>query len=762
MRAPLGTPVSPPPPARSVASPLGPSEGSSHSEPLPEEVEYFDTERFIIAFDVGNSSTSITLTHLSWGARPLSPSSSALRTVLTYPFSTPALTPIPSRTPSLVAYDRDDLPRVFGAECITDEGRRLTRDEGWIVVKGWKEQVKPPVASVTPAAPKRPTEDAGKKLFKKLRPQHPAAGSALTPAGSSAATSSRSRPFAANSLWSLSSEGLLDAVEAKTEVHGPSLVTEPGAATMPGGVLSGIDGGSGALGDLGRSSLRASEREKDKPKALKVHHGPRLCSIYAAYLAWVVACARAWFSESTPGGDEVFVRCWENARFVFAMPADWTAAETDLISGAMEEARVLPSPFELGRLTFVKEPAAITYFARRHTKASEWLRDGESFALVDAAEQGVSIIGYTVSQASPRLKLRAYAPVSRLNAGAGAVTTAISDLITSRLARTKFKSPSILAHLLDEFRTRVLPRFSGILSETDEYRLRIVPEGGNGDSKIEKAVDSGARVRDGWLTLSAYDVESAFRPAVDAIVVRLSSILPRGEAKHILLSGGFAESPYLVARLRETFEPHGVQLLIPDIPAHTAVSEGALRFYLSETLSPRRTRFALGVQVAVDWATHWERGMHEREVFAGSGKRRLVLGKWGEVIPANEQDAPLASATTWRKTFNFRYRLAAQDPTFKTLLWRYDAAADKFLDGWMVGLDGKPRPAYTEVCEVTADLTSLVAVSEVQEEGERAWVQLQADLIIYVGDETLEAAVEWQVKDTTQRGPASTLPQDAF
>jgi len=33
------------------------------------------------------------------------------------------------------------------------------------------------------------------------------------------------------------------------------------------------------------------------------------------------------------------------------------------------------------------------------------------------------------------------------------------------------------------------------------------------------------------------DVESCFRPAVDAIVVRLSSVLPRGDAKHILLSG---------------------------------------------------------------------------------------------------------------------------------------------------------------------------------------------------------------------------------
>ncbi|BGP42895.1 hypothetical protein JCM10450v2_007013 [Rhodotorula kratochvilovae] len=738
-----GALLPPPAPAQPVASPLPSSEDPpSLSEPLPEDVEYFETdERFVIAFDVGNTSTSITLTHLAWGSRPLSPSSSTLRTVLTYPFSTPALTPVPSRTPSLIAYDRDDRPRAFGAECLTDGGRRHARDEGWIIVKGWKEQVKPPAPA--PAVPlnKQP-EDAGKKLLKRLRP--PLASSAtahLAPPASPAAASFRPLASAGNSLWSLSSEGLLDAVDAQTAAHPEA------RSSTPSGALSGLDGGSGALGDLGRGIARAKEREKDRPKAQqqqKVHHGPRLRSIYADYLKWVVASARAWFAESTPGGDEVFVRCWEGARFVFAIPADWGAPETEFVRGAMEEARLLPSHFEVGRLTFVKEPAAITYFARRHTKDSDkWLRAGESFALVDAAESGVSIIGYTVSQASPRLKLRAYEPVSRLPAGAGAVLVALSTLLTTRLARTKFKSPSILSYLLDEFRAKVLPRFAGSRGEKDEYRLRIVPEG-RGDGKVERAVDSGARVKEGWLTLSGQDVEGCFRPAVDAIIVRLSSILPRGEAKHILLSGGFAESPYLVARLRETFEPHGVRLVIPDIPTHAAVSEGALRFYLSETLSPRRTRAALGVQVAVDWAASWEKGMEQREMFHGSGGRRLVLGKWGEVVPAG---APLARATTWRKTFNFRYRHAAQDPTFKTQLWRYDAAAEELQDGWMVGPDGKTRSPYSQVCEVKADLVALVAESK---------------LVVYIGEETLEAAVEWQEGEKTVRGPASRLPQETF
>ncbi|GAA5907071.1 hypothetical protein JCM8208_004504 [Rhodotorula glutinis] len=754
------------------SSPAAPLHASATCAPAPAPssdraaLEYFEEERLIISFDVGNTSTSVTLAHLTWASRPLAPASSTLRTVLSYPYSSPSLTPMPCRTPSLAAFDRSDRPRAFGAECLTASALALARDEGWLVVKGFKEQMRPG----PPRAPQGPpaAHEGGKKLLKKLRaPLLSSSTSAsstahLVPPVSPATATSSAR----NSVRSLaSSEGLVDAASSPVAPPTSSAHATDDSYVLVSPAMGGIDGGTGALGDLGsrRSSslpLQHLDRAKAAPApsstshSHKLHHGPRLRTIYAAYLPWLVACARAWHAETFAGGDDTFVRCWDRARFVFAIPADWTADETDIVRGAMEDARLLPANFEVGRLTFVKEPAAITFFAARHTRSTTWLEEGSSFALVDAAEQGVSIIGYTVSARAPRLKLRAFEPVTRLPAGAGAVLGAVTELLTSRLARTKFKSPAILSHLVAEFSAKVLKRFSGVGGPA-EYRLRL-PEG---DAKLEKAVDSGARIRDGWLTLCAHDVEGCFRPAVDAIVVRLSSVLPRGDAKHILLSGGFSESPYLVSRLREAFSPGGIQLVIPDIPTHSAVADGALAFYLSETLAPRRTRFALGTQVAVDWSTQWERGMHERGVVQGSGGRRLVVGKWSELVP---QDSTLSTSTTWRRTFNFRYRLSARDPTFKTTLWRYDSAVDEAQDRWMVDVDGKTHSAYCEVREVEADLLSLVAASEVYGEDEAAWVQLQVDLVVYVGEDSLEAAVEWEDQGETVRGPATRIPLDAF
>lgn len=131
--------------------------------------------------------------------------------------------------------------------------------------------------------------------------------------------------------------------------------------------------------------------------------------------------------------------------------------------------------------------------------------------------------------------------------------------------------------------------------------------------------------------LDRQEIEDLFRPTVDALIVRLSSILPRGLATSILLSGGFGESPYVQSRLSSTFFPSGVNLIVPEIPAHTAVAEGALRFYLSETVQRRRCKFEIGIGSAVGWSENWEMGM-EREVFTSVTGARYILGKWTAVV----------------------------------------------------------------------------------------------------------------------------------
>ncbi|GAA5871969.1 hypothetical protein JCM8547_006204 [Rhodosporidiobolus lusitaniae] len=761
----------PPPPASPRPHSAAPQDACVAEHSRPSRVDdlpfYEPEEKLVLSIDIGNSFSSVTLTHLKWGSAPLSltlqgSGTSAIRTVPTYPYSSPLLTPIPSRMPSLIYFDRHDRPRAHGVECLLPEVKERAREEGWVAVRSWKEQTRSAptpggaLSSSSSFSSLGTTGGGGgdaKKLIKKAKP------SALAPSRSapSLGLNTPLSPFSLQSNASSSSEGLLDAIDVKTEIHGPSASSRASMEGRPA-LLGPVDGGSGALAGIG-----VSVKEKEK-KGSKVYHGPKLATIYGYFLTHLVACARAWFSESTPHGEATFLRLWPTCVFVVATPADFSNADTDLIRQGMEELKLLPHDFKVGRLNFVRESAAVVHFAKRHTRDAEktWLQEGRSFALCDAAEFGVSVIGYTVVSLTPRLKLRAYEPLSRLPSGADSVLLAFRALLTHRLAKTKFKASQFSSFILEEFRLKLLPKFTGL--EKGEFKLRIQPEGG-GDPKAEKWIDTGARVRDGWMSFSVRDIEDCFRPSVDSIIIRLSSTLPRGEARHILLSGGFGESPYLVRRLRETFEPHGTQLVIPNIPTHAAVSEGALRVYLGETLRPRRTRFALGVQSAVNWRTTKVPGAHERELYEGSGGQRLVLGRFSEVVPKGEMLNP---ERPWRKRFNFKYKLAAKDPVFSAQLWLYDPSAssveglEEEFDGWMTGLDGKPLPSFQPGCEVSTDLYSLVALSKVHGKEGKEWVQLEVDLVVYVGESSLEAAVVWTENGEEVRGPPSKINQQHF
>ncbi|GAA5968763.1 hypothetical protein JCM21900_002748 [Sporobolomyces salmonicolor] len=687
-------------------------------------------DKMDMAIDVGNSYSSVSLTHVAFCSQPLSPSPTAatpLRTVFTYPFSNPTLAPISSRTPSFIYYDRTDRPRAFGAD-----SSKSTSGEPKKLLKKSKVAplLSPPSGSVL-------TASDGLGLLHAFA------------AGSTKSFSPELNFPSFRSLRSVAPEGLRDATDGLASTRGGSSSPSLTPTTSKDG-------------KEGKDKKDKKYKKDKKDEKERLYQGPKLREIYAEHMKHLVACTRAFFAESEPDGESTFLRLWPSCVFVISHPADWTVSETNYLREAMEEANLIPPDFAPGKLMFVKEPAAITYFSRSHTKDAEgtWLQNGESFALCDAAELRVSIVGYTVTALKPRLKLRTYEPMTCLPFGAFAVLTASESSLARRLAKTKFKSSIFTTTLVDEFRAKVLPKFSGVGGGGHAFfRLRIVSEGMEKEVKGATAIDAEAKTRDGWMTLSGQDVEGVFKLSIDAIVVRLASVVPKGRAKHIVLAGGFGESPYLVRRLRETFEPQGVHLVIPEIPTHTAVSEGSLRFYLSETLRPRATRFRLGVEVALDWRTQYSEGMHERDVFAGSDGVRLIRGAFGTLVERGVVPDP---ARTFSKTFHMRYRPAAHDPTFSTTLWAQDVDSELAADGWMVEPGDKRRDCYRPVCQVTADLGSLVALSKVYATGEKAWVMLEIQLLVYEGETSLEAAVLRKEEGKEVRGQPSLVADEYF
>lgn len=70
---------------------------------------------------------------------------------------------------------------------------------------------------------------------------------------------------------------------------------------------------------------------------------------------------------------------------------------------------------------------------------------------------------------------------------------------------------------------------------------------------------------------------TAFAPSVNRIIANVEEQLRDTNVSHILLVGGFGESPYLRRRVRQAFETHGRKVITADEPSKKAVAEGESR-----------------------------------------------------------------------------------------------------------------------------------------------------------------------------------------
>lgn len=183
-----------------------------------------------------------------------------------------------------------------------------------------------------------------------------------------------------------------------------------------------------------------------------------------------------------------------------------------------------------------------------------------------------------------------------------------------------------------------------------------------------------------------------------------------------------------------------------------------MRLYLAETLVPRHARHALGVETAVDWSTCWGPGMENRQILSGSGCTRLIRGKFTPIVHEGDE---IRGDRTWSRPFNLKYRFAAGEPVFKAALYIRDFDCISLHDGedWLRDENDSLNPAFQHAGTVSADLSLLVASLPVfeAEDPEKAWVQLDLQLLVYVGEASLEACAVWRDQSGEHSGPPVRL-----
>ncbi|KXT17946.1 hypothetical protein AC579_5945 [Pseudocercospora musae] len=318
--------------------------------------------------------------------------------------------------------------------------------------------------------------------------------------------------------------------------------------------------------------------------------------------------------------------------FVLTVPAVWSDAAKNATLQAAERAG-MGSRHEL---KLISEPEAAAVYTLRTIQPSG-LRVGDNYVVCDAGGGTVDLIAYKVTEINP-LRVEESAVGTGGLCGSAFLNYRFEDHVKSRIGAERYthmreKKPKTWMMGLKYFEEFVKRNFN-----EEEHNEVNVPFPGLPDDE-EAGLDSG------FLIMSSEQVKHIFEPIIDEVVAlvegQVNAIKDKcGNVSGIILVGGFGQSNYLYARLKQHFNAppppvyterpthaaaqapqHAVEVLQP-LHAWTAVVRGAcVRGLEGSLVEKRRSRWHYGTSYATVfdeskhpmsdryWSPLWERWM---------------------------------------------------------------------------------------------------------------------------------------------------------
>lgn len=315
----------------------------------------------------------------------------------------------------------------------------------------------------------------------------------------------------------------------------------------------------------------------------------------------------------------------EDIRWCVTVPAIWEQATQDLMFKAAVEAGLPDDP---DRLLLAQEPAVAALYCK--AKGDGPLNTpGTRFLVVDAGGGTVDVSCYQVDDdgglierapavgtptGSDFLNVAFLEEILTERFGAGTIGRilaerrgAVADTMNSwERAKRSFSADSaddVIIHLSGSF-------FAGLVKEQQTGRWT-----GTGEPATE-------------VVISHAQVAALFNRHIDEIMkvverqlaeMRAASGASGGET--VLLVGGFAESPYLRARLASSLGDHDVRLVVPQSPA-VAVLAGAVHYAYGEASGESEfvswsAPFTVGIQAALPFRPGVDPESRKKENAAG-------------------------------------------------------------------------------------------------------------------------------------------------
>ncbi|KAG8830437.1 hypothetical protein FRC18_008098, partial [Serendipita sp. 400] len=313
-----------------------------------------------------------------------------------------------------------------------------------------------------------------------------------------------------------------------------------------------------------------------------------LTKVYSDFMRYVFSGFRTFFQETTPNGVAIWDRLSSSIVIVLTIPNGWDTRQQGFLKQAAREADIVQSEEDADlRIDFVTEGEASVHYVLGKVNHRTWLKKGTMFAVTDAGGSTVDSTLYVCKALEPKLELEEVCASECVQAGGVFVDRAARALLTEKLANSRFGDSGSISDMVEKFEQRTKRVFDG------SQESNVIEFGGRRDNDREYGIVQGK------ITLKESEVCTAF----DGVIIRSTEsclkLLAGRKVKHLLLVGGFGESPYLRLRLKKEFELQGTEVVTVEEPSKKAAAEGAVMWYTKQTVSGRIARFTIGAEISV-------------------------------------------------------------------------------------------------------------------------------------------------------------------
>ncbi|KAH9850843.1 hypothetical protein C2E23DRAFT_869587 [Lenzites betulinus] len=468
--------------------------------------------------------------------------------------------------------------------------------------------------------------------------------------------------------------------------------------------------------------------------------GKSVVDVFADFLAYLYRCTRSYISDVHASGDSIWESFEDRIDFVLSHPNGWEGLQQGKMREAAVKAKLVPDTAAgHARVHFITEGEASLNYCVRHGFANTAIQTGTGITIVDAGGGTIDISSYSFVSSAP-ISVEEVVSAECLLQGSTRVNVRAEKFLREHLRDSAYGNDEDIISMLEHFDKSTKPVFK---DATEPSYIKF------GSMRCN---DPKVNIRRGQLTLSGQDMESFFKPSLDAIIEsmqkqRQSAGVP---LTTVFLVGGYAASPWLNAALQTKLKGLGLRLFRPDSNTSKAVAEGAVMFYLENFVSARVTRSTYGLEVSVLYEQsdpeHHSRCAEKYTNVAGEVRLRngfSTIIKQGRRMREGEEisESYLQHARNTR-TLN--------SLTTEVLCYR--------------GKDKNPRwtnlrpELFVPMCTIYADTST---VHREQRRGSKGTYYVQEyDVIIICGLTELQAQISWIEDGVEKRGPASIVYED--